>query len=385
MIIEITGAGFVNKGAELMLRSVVHEGAQWGPGVRFAVTPSAGSYEERAGAGLRQKLDLSRLGRLQGAVRRRIPAGYRERFGLVIPEDVDAVLDASGFRYSDQWGAGTSRTLARRTAGEWRPGTPYVLLPQAFGPFRDPAARAAFTDAMGRVSLVFARDEDSYGHVREIMGDDPRLSLAPDFTAALPAIAPPDAERWSGVPLAAIVPNARMVDKTGGEVGARYGDFLRGCIAELRRGGFQPVVVLHSLEQGDRALARELAAGAAGEVPVVEHHDARVLKGYVGACQLVVGSRFHALVSGLAQDVPCVGTGWSHKYQRLFEGYGCPEYLADLTRPVDEALEPVRRLLDAAERDRLRAVLAPANARIRGQIRSMWDAVRGVVLRRGAA
>jgi polysaccharide pyruvyl transferase WcaK-like protein len=385
MIIEITGAGFTNKGAELMLRSAVHEASTWGAGVRFAVNPSVGSYEERAGAGLRQKLDLARLGRLQGAVRRRLPAGYRERYGLVIPEDVDVVLDASGFRYSDQWGAGTSRTLALRTAREWRPGTPYVLLPQALGPFRDPGARAAFADAMTRVSLVFARDEDSYAYVREIMGDDPRLAMSPDFTALLPAVVPDDLPRWAGVPLGAIVPNARMLDKTGGDVGARYGEFLRACVAEVRRAGLQPVVLLHSREAGDGALARELAAGAGGEVPVVEHPDPRVLKGYLGACELVVSSRFHALVSGLSQNVPCVATGWSHKYQRLFHEYGCPEFLVDLSRPLDEALEPVRRLLRPEERARVRGVLEPANARVRAQIRAMWDTVRGVVMPRAGA
>ncbi len=385
MNIEIVGAGFVNKGAELMLRSVIQEAETWSPGARCVAAPSVGSFQERAGAGLWQRLDLARLGPLQGPVRRRIPEAYRRQFGLVLPEEVDGILDASGFRYSDQWGAGPSRTLARRVSAATARGIPYVLLPQAFGPFADAATGDAFRTAVAGIDLVFARDVDSLAHVRGLIGDDPRVHLSPDFTAVLEPLPPSRSWARGNAPVAAVVPNYRMIDKTDPATGQRYTAFLRSALAELRRGGFEPVLVVHSGGRDDPELAAMLASGCPEPVAVVQEADARRLKGFIGTCEVVVGSRFHALVNGLTQGVPCVATGWSHKYQRLFEDYGCGEYLVDVHRPVEEGLARIRHLADPAERARLRVGLARENARVHTRIREMWSRVRGVFPTEGGA
>jgi polysaccharide pyruvyl transferase WcaK-like protein len=378
MIIEVEGVRFNNKGSELMLRAILHEVRGWKADVRVAVTPRD-PYEQRAAAGVWTKVDLGRFGPLQGPLRRAIPATYRRRFGVVIPEEVDAVLDASGFRYSDQWGAATARNLVPRVRAARRAGQPYVLLPQAFGPFRDEGARTAFATAMEDVALVFARDADSYEHVRGAIGDDSRLVLSPDFTAVVPAGPPAELDVPEGRPLAAVVPNYRMIDKTDPATAERYRAFMRAAIPELERAGFQPVLVVHSTEAEDVGMARELAAAGAGPVPVLEEAETLRLKGFIGRCELLVGSRFHALVNALAQGVPCVGTGWSHKYQRLFEQYGSDAYLADMRRPTAEGIEVLRRMLEPGERDRVRERLDAANARLRGEIRAMWTRVRGVL------
>ena len=46
-LIQITGAGFVNKGAALMLHAVVSHFDQMMPGANLAISPQVGSYRQR--------------------------------------------------------------------------------------------------------------------------------------------------------------------------------------------------------------------------------------------------------------------------------------------------------------------------------------------------
>jgi hypothetical protein len=66
-----------------------------------------------------------------------VPAGIREQYGVVLDKEVNVVLDAAGFAYSDQWGPDLSEELARSSKRWKKQGSKVILLPQAFGPFRD--------------------------------------------------------------------------------------------------------------------------------------------------------------------------------------------------------------------------------------------------------
>ena len=85
---------------------------------------------------------------------------------------------------------------------------------------------------------------------------------------------------------------------------------------------------------------------AAGGTPIVKETNPLHIKGILGACDAAVGSRFHGLVSALSQGVPSLATGWSHKYQRLFEDYGFSEGLVSVT-DSDEVLKEKIDLIES--------------------------------------
>ena len=111
-----------------------------------------------------------------------IPTSLREAYGLVLDSELDVVLDASGFGYSDQWGKGSTIALSKATRRWKRRGTKVILLPQAFGPFTSAAIKSAINDAVDHIDLIYARDPVSYHTLFEAVGERPNIKIAPDFT-----------------------------------------------------------------------------------------------------------------------------------------------------------------------------------------------------------
>ena len=145
MIIEIKGVEFENKGAHLMLVTVIQQLKGLWPEARIALSHSAkaSSAQRSTVASLRKialrkhLMDLNRLSYwLPVAVRRKLLC-----WGLVTEADIDVLVDASGFSYSDQW---PSKVRIFHLKGEllrfYRYKKPYIFMPQAFGPA--PSARA---------------------------------------------------------------------------------------------------------------------------------------------------------------------------------------------------------------------------------------------------
>ena len=112
MIIEICKAGFRNKGAALMLLSIIERLRATYPNAMLTVVPTApnGSqpFAELTALGLYPKASLNRFGVELGDVAAVIPRRLRNRYGLVLDREVDVVIDAAGFAYSDQWGVASS-------------------------------------------------------------------------------------------------------------------------------------------------------------------------------------------------------------------------------------------------------------------------------------
>jgi colanic acid/amylovoran biosynthesis protein len=376
MNIEIRGVNFVNKGAELMLLAVV-QALQGRSGLgALAVSMGIGHADRVAVLNLHRMLSLRRLGRLRNLPAQLTPKPLRSRLRLLAESEIDVVLDASGFLYSDQWGAASAADAARLYERLSRRGKKIVLLPQAFGPFESKAVRKAVRSIVRSCRLVYARDKVSYDHLRFICGEAPALRQAPDFTNMLGGRLPANIDEVRGK--ACIIPNYRMLDKTDASTAAAYVTFLVKAVEALQRRGIGSYVLIHETKE-DGLLVEQLKQGLGRPLPVIEEQDSLAIKGLIGQSSVAVGSRYHGLVSALAQDVPCIATGWSHKYQLLFEEYGRPTWLVAPEREVDvDALfEP---LVTRPQRDEHVAHLAQINAARKSAVDAMWREVRETLL-----
>ena len=373
MIVELRSAGTRNKGAELMLRAVARELER---DHEVAIEPSLASYDERARMGLLQKVAHRKAPRQAVAAGARgLPGKLRRhlirQYGLVFEPDLGALLDASGFAYTDQFDLQRHLVAADLAERCRAAGKPYVLLPQAFGPFTEPQRRAAFVRLANAATLVFARERVSFEHVLASGCRTDHVSLSPDFTCLLDGELPEGFDTPERQAL--VVPSMKLLTETGPEVRDAYVPFMAGAVEVLRDRGLDVRILVHEL--GDDAVVDQVQAALAEPAPVIRHRSALHLKGVIGAAEVVVGSRFHALVSALSQGVPAIGVGWSHKYEMLFDDYGCRERVVDPAIGRDGLASHVDALTGPGHAELVETLLAAA-AEERTRAHAMWASVR---------
>ncbi|MCW8194214.1 polysaccharide pyruvyl transferase family protein [Proteobacteria bacterium 005FR1] len=375
MIIEIRKAGFTNKGAELMLCAAMQALQSKYPNAVFTIAPTHHKgdfpYSRYSKKGLYPKAWFWRLGVQWGDFAGVLPRKLREMYGMILDREVDVVVDAAGFAYSDQWGLTHTAELAK-AARRWRKrGTKVILLPQAFGPFELPKSKDLVKDFVSNADLIYAREEVSYQYLTEVVGEQDKVKMAPDFTNLVEGVAP--AEFDSSNAQIAIVPNRRMIDKTEGSTRDKYVPFLIQATRMLLDRGEKPFLLVHEGE-GDLRLAERISE-AVGGIPIIREDDPLKIKGILGTCKGSVGSRFHGLVSALSQGVPALATGWSHKYRMLYADYGFEDGMLRVDGPEEELSRALDQITVPEEREKTAAHLQARSQALKDKSRAMWNEV----------
>ena len=343
MLIEVRGTGVGNKGAELMLRAVLQKVGGTLPDASFVVAPSANNYLKRAELGLYQKVWLQRYKVQWGKLGWMIPKKLRLCFGLVLDEEIDIILDASGFLYSDQWGESPSLIMASCVRNWKKRGAKVILLPQAMGPFTSRRIRKAFAFVIDNADLIFPRDDISYKHVTDLVGERDNICQAPDFTNIVSGTVPDNPEKYQG--RFCLIPNYYMIDKTSEGQSRLYPSFCATCIRLLIESGHEPFVLVHGGER-DLRLAEKIVCESDEDIEIIKETDALRIKGILGLCSGVIGSRFHGLVNALSQGVPALATGWSHKYEMLFKEYAIPGSCLSVSIEPETLNKQIERIIN---------------------------------------
>lgn len=373
-LFELHGAGYNNRGGQLMLRTTAARLRERGAAVCMESLPG-----DRVDDGILplfpsvrpvpQAKPVAVFFRLSRLVGRVLPpsTSYARR------RDPRGLVDISGYAFGDTWGARRAANFADRCRYYKKQKKPVVLLPQMLGPFEDPAVGRAFREVVELADRIYARDTLSLEAVRALGGADrSTVRLAPDLTIFL-ADHPEPADD-GGAPYACVVPNMRVLDSGRHKDAWRpvYMDRLEAACRRMQERGLAVQVVVHDASGDDRQLAEELVGRVPGATLVTDP-DPLVLKSVLGGAQVVVGSRFHALVGALSMGVPAVALGWAHKYRMLLSDFGLPDCIHGPSDPEGHLLELVDRLVD--EGAAARVTIQEFLDRMRPQNQAMWDDV----------
>lgn len=380
VLIEIRKAGFVNKGAELMLFALLDKLKSKFPNANYAMAPTtssgSASFQKRTDFGFYSKAQLWRMGVQWGFLANFIPQKIRNMYGIVTDKEVDIVIDAAGFAYSDQWGDRSCLELANSCKRWKKNGSKVILMPQAFGPYKSKKNIKAMKKVLKYADVVFARDRTSYKYLSDVAGNCTNLKIAPDFTNLIDGIVPQYFDCKEN--RFCIVPNYRMIDRTELGKSALYIPFMVNCIDYLIKKNQAPFILVHEGEK-DMMLAKQLNEAVGGGLEIIAETDPLKIKGILGQCEGTIGSRFHGLVSALSQGVPSLATGWSHKYQMLFEDYKFLEGIVQVDDSNQEILRKLDKLIDDEDKARLKLHLNERSQTLKNESEKMWNEVFKII------
>lgn len=298
------------------------------------------------------------------AHRLRIPTGWVRTRGCRAILDADVVVDVAGISFVDGRGVPILVYNTLMTGLPLLLGVPTVKAAQAMGPFASKPNRLLGRWVLGALEAVCARGARTRGHLDELgltnVVDVADLAFSLDEAAALPVeVASRTASIGDHI---VVMPSSvvrKLFERDGTARDRDYVDAMVEVVRGLRReSGLAVVIAPHSYREGapegrmnDGPVCREIAARFAddpGTVLVDADLTAGELRRLVAGSQVLVTSRFHAMISGLATATPTVVVGWSHKYREVLgdfslETYGCDAtLLADPPAVVSKVLDALR-------------------------------------------
>lgn len=324
-----------------------------------------------------------------GALLWRIAPFLRSLIGKAVPEvraiaRADVLLDQGGITFVD----GREKYLIYNIASILPAlfvRTPVVKCAQALGPFRGKRNRFWARRFLPRVAAIVSRGAVTHDHLLGLglsnvtAGADLAFTLPiteADREAARELVEP---DFFASGTVVGVSPS-QVLRKAAASRGEDYVGQVARQIDIITQDLDRPVLLIaHSarpnplkLHNNDLPVCREIYERIAQpeRVRFVDgEHPAHVLRALIGQCDLFVASRFHAMVSSLAMEVPTLVIGWSHKYREVLDMFD----LASWATAADELTEE----LFASRMQALVEQAADVRASLRDHAPTVYDAAMG--------
>lgn len=289
----------------------------------------------------------------------------------------DAVMDISGGdSFSDIYGAQRfhATTAPKKAALALR--RPLVLLPQTYGPFRNPRVRATASRLVRAATLAYSRDEASHEQLLDLLGadaDPARHRLGVDMAFALEPEYP--GPRLPADIRTELLPDASARPRVGINVSgllyndpaARdrfrlaldYGSTVRRLVTWFARQDCDIFLVPHvvprttrgsNTHDDDARACRDIEASLPhARVRIVPAGlDAAATKWVISRMDWFCGTRMHSTVAALSSGVPTAAIAYSMKTRGVFDSCGQGGEVIEARHTGDE--DCLRRVQDSWQR-----------------------------------
>lgn len=248
--------------------------------------------------------------------------------------DVDLVADLSGISFVDGRRFVVLVYNALVVGVPALLGTPVVKCAQAMGPFRTPVNKALAGLTLPRLARVCPRGAVTEEHLRGLG----LTNLTPAADVAFAMRVPDDVRAWATArlepvgPFVVVSPSQVVATYCEGQ-GIDYPAVMADLVERLgAQSGRRIVMVAHSAQQGrpanhmnDLPLCRDIAGRVSAPDNLLfldEDLLPTQLRAVIARADALVTSRFHAMIAALAEKVPPVVIGWSHKYAEVLAPFG---------------------------------------------------------------
>lgn len=392
-----------NKGAAAMLESAMQTLGREYPGSHFTLLSYLPVERERALNPYKRLTILKASPLYLGLVINPLALLYavlpplrgviRKNKQIAALAQADALLDQGGITFVD----GREKFLLYNIASILPAlllKTKVVKCSQALGPFNGRINRFAAKLFLPKMAAIMARGGITEGYLRGLGLTN--VTLAADYAFLLELS---DKDRRAA--------NSRYIDKMflKGEVigvapsvvmqhsvaaaGKDYAAMLAVFINQLNSRGKKVLLIPHSVRVGtqkthnnDMPLCYELMSRIADKDMtklIGGELSSQELRALIANCDLFVASRFHAMISSLAMEVPTLVIGWSHKYKEVLEMFELEEWAIDSSdlsvKKLSNKLSELEGQSDVV-RQKLRTKLPKVKALSRRQVAAITQLIR---------
>ena len=383
--ISITGGSvWGNRGAEAMLMTTIGEIRKRNPAAEFNVFTV---YPDRD----RQLLNDEKIHFLSGKPLNlalvQFPLALISRiFSLIrvnipLPRTVqalkgsDMLLDIGGITFAD----GRSLFLLYNVFSIWPAmilGVPVIKLSQAMGPFNSRINKVSAKVFLNKCQYIFSRGMFTSEHLEKLplrpekwqQAADVAFLYQPEYSLSMEneekvneLVVKLSDLRKNGTRIIAISPSSLVLNKSK----KKNVDYIGKIFDLIRNYGSKNTLFVFfpngtradsdSTKNNDIIAIREFRQRAMADLPedvqnLIDWVDydinTRSVRKIIAACDVLVTSRFHAMVAGLSLCTPTMVVGWSHKYLETLSDFGMGRFAvdfedesADLSRYLGELLE----------------------------------------------
>jgi polysaccharide pyruvyl transferase WcaK-like protein len=257
----------------------------------------------------------------------------------------NVAVDVSGIAFMDGRGLATLVYNVLLVLLPWAFGVPVVKMAQALGPFRQPLNRISAHLALRRVKWIGLRGSQTERHVATLGLTNAERAADVSFLLRTDSHAEEAARSWlkNAGEVTIIAPSA-VIEQQSRAYDIDYVARVSRLAADLQEHGHRVLIVAHSARSGaeegrtnDLPVCRRIAE-ASGAALIDRELEARELRALIGRSRLLITSRFHAMISGLATMTPTFVVGWSHKYAEVLSEFGLERWSVDFRDVTDAGL-----------------------------------------------
>jgi colanic acid/amylovoran biosynthesis protein WcaK/AmsJ len=272
-----------------------------------------------------------------------------------------AIIDMSGGdSFTDLYGPKIFRAMTMRKQIAIESGTPLILGPQTYGPFRSDKTRRIASKIVRASRMSWARDADSFAVLRELLGDEfdtERHRQGVDCAFLLPIREPVNHtdENWYewiatdtqdrdtpivGLNVSGLLANdSESAHKQYG-FKACYPDIIQGLLEHLLEHTDARVLLVPHVEPSGKDPESDVLACERVMAQIDSRHQARVIavpamrdprqsKWIISRCDWFCGTRMHSAIAGLSTGVPTTAIAYSPKTRGVFATCGVADAVVD--------------------------------------------------------
>lgn len=278
----------------------------------------------------------------------------------------DVLLDQGGITFVD----GREKFLLYNVASilpAINLGVPVVKCAQALGSFKNPINKWAAKTYLPKMAAIVSRGAVTHKYLMDLKltnvveGADYAFLLEMTDGEKRSAQQQIDMTFFGKEKVVGVSPSVVMkkkVDAAGKSYVREMVDFI-DYLTDTK--GYKVVLLPHSVRTGtdkthnnDLPLCQEIFAKLASKDKVLfvdKEIGSQELRYIIGLCDLFVASRFHAMISSLAMEVPTLVIGWSHKYKEVLDMFGLADWAFGQDKLTQEYLRERFDALDASSNE----------------------------------